>query len=1653
LDVALKQRGPEKVKKLVNQTDHENLTPLVACLLSISHQLSLEGPEGSWKRGLECVRTLLMHGADAAAAFVSIPSVARDPQILRFLLYYHHSLAHGGSVEDETDDAWKVDMYENMFTKEHWMKMVQACVHYGWADGLIYVAPTLETLAEGQDWIYFIWQAAADAAMHCAQWVVASRVLQTLSEQPCLRRYATRQHVLELLLACLGCQPPFRQALNEEISRCSSILLQRLREYPFIRQDVREEGGGNEMVDAWIDVAEIILRIVPLEAALRPLQALVLDAGFQPLDAGSVENEDTSPAAWGLDSTILRQLSDDSQLSLLLANSIWNRWTNLSYVLLLSLTALAEALATQADPGTDSHADAFDEQGVLGQGQMMAVIAASIKAAAQTADVRMLERLLKLDATYCNGAVRAALVVAALAPCSLSSDHLLASGLHKMVRCTRMNIMENVEVLALAACSDSPTIIGLLLFGVLGDGASKDAEQDTHEHPSFQGGEVAYTGSVEAVVAASSRGNVHALLLLDRAARIQGDVADAALYLSCLAGSENCVQFLLARDASPDACLNISRAILRLSMACRQEPKLLLHLTQCQDLVTSSPRVASAECERKNQELCRDIVLDVDTQLSALAASALLGHLACARQLLAHNADPNLSAEPGSLHPVAAAASGAKAEMLVLLIASGGHVNAHADRVQLVLKWEKAHRHMKKIMQTIKAKTQPEQQAEESLIDEIHEGSVMYEPPPASFFRRHVHHSQTPQNDGSNGVSSWAPLPLQKVSANYTMSGKRVPMTALIAAGIGCVTAEGADKEEYSRVCRVLVEAGADKQIAAQFFRSECFAACLGDQFAQAYASASKEAQGALLAVSDVRTYNVMLYDPTDILKRSQLFADIEEEDLQTLSLSITLKKLMPGTDLIRMGTISQSLYTVLRGSLSVIIGGNIEVATIKGGGMVGEMSMLTGAPAGATCRAKDEGCEVLEIKKDVMIRLLRQRSSLRDHIDAIITERLATNASKTAETTGLGLKWASIGSLKPSSGKEIINERLEEFLVGARTTPVELSRSHFDQFQVSGLTYDCFICVEGSYFIPEKPACTEEAPASRPTAAILDAVQTNLSASGEAEDAARDSLCLPPHHRVQAVAVTVGWHDQALKKIEFVSGLSRKDLRRMRVWSSIPEPETSKFFVVLPDSGTFIRQVEIVVGLRSILAIRFTQHHADNTETISRWYGQPEGTSHSPFQRIVALTPRSHREFCGAACFTFEDSQEEASTGGNDQPLDIDKVPDAIGRLRLFSRLRCAAISLREYRAEAQEVEVQSVWKMRISPTCKLPLPKPAPARPPSVPSPCTQRTLGGASRCHTTMPQQEEGEDNGANSAEVGDDVGLEGAQEAQEEFSLRKIKQEVVRHRLQGRARQMRPHTAPVRGQLLQSVTEECSATEGSCGPVDTRARRIMEQAHLLNPPGVVTVLRTGRITGVRSPAMESYALKHRTQVDPLANARAVENTVKSLTPDVYASLAAGLDHPYGLSSLAHASLESRLRKLRPRPTSALATSTRQLSPRVLVEGEDNARVVYDPHSAPAEADAARSGTVSRRTGRAEHGADKEEGGITNGQKEAQEPLECLPVDDGHSEEGEEPIYITRGRSCSAKTGDGQRAKPFSASQRVPLVYGNPDKVKSMRVIMNT
>jgi len=90
-------RGLEELKKLVNKPDLEGFTPLVSCLLS---HASFTGPSlaDSWTRGQDCLRKLLLYGADAAAAFVTLPAVTDDTHTLEALLLHQHLSIHGDLV-------------------------------------------------------------------------------------------------------------------------------------------------------------------------------------------------------------------------------------------------------------------------------------------------------------------------------------------------------------------------------------------------------------------------------------------------------------------------------------------------------------------------------------------------------------------------------------------------------------------------------------------------------------------------------------------------------------------------------------------------------------------------------------------------------------------------------------------------------------------------------------------------------------------------------------------------------------------------------------------------------------------------------------------------------------------------------------------------------------------------------------------------------------------------------------------------------------------------------------------------------------------------------------------------------------------------------------------------------------------------------------------------------------------------------------------------------------------------------------------------------------------------------------------------------------------------------------------------------------------
>jgi CRP-like cAMP-binding protein len=130
------------------------------------------------------------------------------------------------------------------------------------------------------------------------------------------------------------------------------------------------------------------------------------------------------------------------------------------------------------------------------------------------------------------------------------------------------------------------------------------------------------------------------------------------------------------------------------------------------------------------------------------------------------------------------------------------------------------------------------------------------------------------------------------------------------------------------------------------------------------------------------------------ILRKSPLLAQTHHSDLRSLARETTLRKIEAGTDLIRNGAISSSMYSVVAGSLSVLLAGDtIEVAQVKPGNIVGEMSLLTGAPAVATCRAS-KGCMVLEITRASLMRVVQSKPSLQAHLNLFIQARLRANAN-----------------------------------------------------------------------------------------------------------------------------------------------------------------------------------------------------------------------------------------------------------------------------------------------------------------------------------------------------------------------------------------------------------------------------------------------------------------------------------------------------------------------------------------------------------------------------------------------------------------------------------------------------------------------------------
>ncbi len=127
-------------------------------------------------------------------------------------------------------------------------------------------------------------------------------------------------------------------------------------------------------------------------------------------------------------------------------------------------------------------------------------------------------------------------------------------------------------------------------------------------------------------------------------------------------------------------------------------------------------------------------------------------------------------------------------------------------------------------------------------------------------------------------------------------------------------------------------------------------------------------------------------------LNRVGLFMNVlDKEQLDQLATGCKTIAMPPGALLIRQGENASSMFVILEGAARISVrnpaGENHEVAVVAGGDVVGEMSLMTGAPRTATVTAAT-GLRVLEITKEPIEALMKAAPELLERFGRVLAQR-----------------------------------------------------------------------------------------------------------------------------------------------------------------------------------------------------------------------------------------------------------------------------------------------------------------------------------------------------------------------------------------------------------------------------------------------------------------------------------------------------------------------------------------------------------------------------------------------------------------------------------------------------------------------------------------
>ncbi|MEE4301974.1 MAG: mechanosensitive ion channel family protein [Pseudomonadales bacterium] len=127
------------------------------------------------------------------------------------------------------------------------------------------------------------------------------------------------------------------------------------------------------------------------------------------------------------------------------------------------------------------------------------------------------------------------------------------------------------------------------------------------------------------------------------------------------------------------------------------------------------------------------------------------------------------------------------------------------------------------------------------------------------------------------------------------------------------------------------------------------------------------------------------------------IFRELSESELLQLQESMVERLVLTGDEVVRQGDDGHSLFVLKEGLMEVAIDagdGPLTVAHLVPGSFFGELSLLTGAPRGATVTARIDSV-LFEIDKQAMQRIMQARPGIAESLGRIIAERARHNSAQ----------------------------------------------------------------------------------------------------------------------------------------------------------------------------------------------------------------------------------------------------------------------------------------------------------------------------------------------------------------------------------------------------------------------------------------------------------------------------------------------------------------------------------------------------------------------------------------------------------------------------------------------------------------------------------